>query len=57
MRFIEVSFDGRVLDGAVHALDLPIRPWMLGFRQPMIDVVAGAGEFKSVRAVHARAFA
>jgi hypothetical protein len=30
---------------------------MLGFRQPMIDVVAGAGEFKSVRAVHARAFA
>jgi hypothetical protein len=50
MRFVEVSFNGRVLDGAVHALDLPIRPWMLGFRQPMIDVVAGAGEFKSVRA-------
>ena len=50
MRFVEVSFDCRVLDGAVHALDLPIRPWMLGSRQPMIDVIAGAGEFKSVRA-------
>jgi hypothetical protein len=50
VRFIEISFDGCILDGAVYALDLPIRPWMLGFRQPMIDFVAGAGEFKSVRA-------
>ena len=50
MRFIEISFDGCVLDGAVHALDLPIGPWMFGFGQAMIDVRASAGEFESMRA-------
>ena len=40
---IEVAFDGRILDGAVHfGLDLPIRPGMLGLGQPMIDIIEGA---------------
>jgi hypothetical protein len=29
--FIEVSFDGGVLDGAVHPLDLAVRPGVFGF--------------------------
>jgi hypothetical protein len=46
---IEVAFDGRVLDRAVHSFDLPIGPWMLGLCQPVIDVVVGAGVFEDVR--------
>src|ERR1700709_1979239 len=42
---VEVAFDGRVLDGAVHSFDLPIGPRGLGLCQPMIDVVLGAGVF------------
>ena len=37
--FVEVAFDGRILDGAVHPFDLTVRPGMLGLCQPMIDVV------------------
>jgi hypothetical protein len=29
--FIKVAFDGGVFDGAVHPLDLAVRPRMLGF--------------------------
>ena len=39
---VEVAFDGRVLDGAVHSLDLSIGPSMLGLCQLMIDVVLSA---------------
>ena len=46
---VEVAFDGRVLDGSVHSFDLAIGPRMLGFCQPMIDVVLGAGVFEGVR--------
>ena len=46
---VEVAFDGRVLDGAVHSFDLPIGPGMFGLCQPMIDVVLGAGVFEGVR--------
>src|SRR5208282_6635817 len=46
---VEVAFDGRVLDGAVHSFDLPIGPRVLGLCQPMIDVVLGAGVFEGVR--------
>ena len=45
---IEVAFDGRILDGAVHSLDLPIRPGMLGLGQPMIDIIEGAGVFEGM---------
>src|SRR5208283_5434392 len=50
VRFVEVEFDRRVLDCAVHALDLPVGPRMLRFRQPMVDVVAGACKLEGVRA-------
>jgi hypothetical protein len=46
---VEVAFDGRVLDGAVHSFDLPIGPRVLGLCQPVIDVVLGAGVFEGVR--------
>ena len=36
----EAAF-GRILDGAVHPLDLTVRPGMLGLGQPMIDIVEG----------------
>jgi hypothetical protein len=47
--FIEVAFDGCVLDGAVHPFDLTVRPRMLGLGQPMIDIVEGAGVFEGMR--------
>ena len=37
MGLVEVASDGRVLDRAIHSLDLAIRPWMLGLRQPVVD--------------------
>ena len=49
MGLVEVAFDGRVLDGAVHSFDLPIGPWMLGLCQPMIDVILSTGVFEGVR--------
>ena len=49
MGLVEVSFDGRVLDGSVHAFDLPVGPGMLGHGQAMIDIVVGAGVFEGVR--------
>ena len=49
MGLLEVAFDSRVLDRAVHSFDLPIGPWMLGLCQPVIDVVLGAGVFEGVR--------
>jgi hypothetical protein len=42
------AFDGRVLDGAVHALNLPMGPGMLGLSQAVIDIVAGAGHFEGI---------
>jgi hypothetical protein len=47
--FQEVTFDGRITDGAVHSFDLPIVPWTLGLCQPMIDVVLGASVLEGVR--------
>jgi len=40
---IVVDLDGGVLDGAVHPLNLAIRPRMVGFGQPMLDAVGDAG--------------
>ena len=33
------AFHRGVLDGAVHALDLAIGPWMVRFGQPVLDPV------------------
>jgi hypothetical protein len=49
MSFVEVAFDGCVLDGAVHSFDLPIGPGMLGLCQPVVDVALRAGVFEGVR--------
>ena len=34
---VEVSLDGGVFDGSVHAFDLPIGPGMVGLGQPVFD--------------------
>ena len=41
--------DGRILDGAVHPLDLAVGPGMLGLCMPMIDVVARTSDLEGVR--------
>ena len=33
------AFDGRFFDGAVHALHLAIRSWMVGLGQAVFEVV------------------
>ncbi len=40
--------DGGILDGAVHAFDLPVGPRVAWFREAMVDVVPGAGKLKAV---------
>ena len=47
--FVEVAFDGGVLDRAIHPLDLAIRPWMLWLRQPVVNIIGGAGIFEGMR--------
>ena len=42
------ALDCGVLDRPVPALDLAVRARASGFRQPMLDVEAGAGVFKGV---------
>jgi hypothetical protein len=37
------ALDGRLLDCAVHALDLAVGPRMPGLGQAMVDVVFGTG--------------
>ena len=32
-------FDRRVLDGAVHPLDLAVGPWVVGLGQPVLNAV------------------
>lgn len=38
------AFDGRVLDGAVHALDLAVSPRMIDLGEPVLDTVLAAHE-------------
>ncbi len=39
MAIVVEALDGRVLDGAVHALDLSVCPRMIDFREPVLDAV------------------
>lgn len=39
MAAVVVSFDGRVYDGAVHALHLAVGPWVVGRGQVVLDVI------------------
>jgi hypothetical protein len=42
------SLDRGVLDGAVHALDLAVRPRVPRLGEPVVDVELGAGELEGV---------
>jgi len=46
MGFVVEALDGRILDGAVHPLDLTIGARVLGLGQAVIAVVAGARYFE-----------
>ena len=48
MAVVVEALDGRVLDGAVHPLDLTVGPGMLRLGQAMLDVVLGAGELEGM---------
>src|SRR6266481_6530262 len=50
--FIVEAFDRRLLDGAVHALDLTVGPRVSGLGEAVVDVVLGAGEFEGMSAEH-----
>jgi hypothetical protein len=43
MGFVEETLDGRVLDGAVHSLGLPVGPGMLGrAAYPVVCAISSA---------------
>lgn len=42
------AFDGSFLDGAVHAFDLAIRPWMVDLREPVFDAILSASHVDHV---------
>ena len=48
---VVVAFDGRVLEGAVHSLDLSIGPRVVGLCQAVLDVVLAADPLEHVHAV------
>lgn len=50
VRFVEITADRRLLQGWVHALDLPVGPWMPWFRQPVIDIQESTGVFEGMGA-------
>jgi hypothetical protein len=43
MTVVVEALDGRILDSAVHPLDLAIGPWMPGFGCTVLDIFGGAG--------------
>ena len=50
MGLVKIGADSSLLDGAVHALDLTVGPRVIGFGEPMIDVMAGTGGFEGMGA-------
>lgn len=42
------AFDGRILDGAVHSLDLTVGPRMAGFGQTMLDIEISASHLEGM---------
>jgi len=55
VRLIVIAVDGRLLDGAVHPLDLAIRPRVVGFCQTVLDGVGSADPVEAVDPSFARA--
>ena len=39
MRLVVIALDGRVLNGAIHPLDLPVSPRVIDFGQPVLGAV------------------
>jgi hypothetical protein len=39
VRLVVIALDGRLLDSAIHSLDLPVRPRVIDFGQPMLDAM------------------
>lgn len=54
MAFVVIPFDGGVLDGSVHPLDLTVGPRMVGLGQPVVDAMAPAGPVEGMAAQHCR---
>ena len=48
---VMLALDGGVLDGAVHAFDLTIGPWVVGLGKPMLDAVLVADLIEAVDAI------
>ena len=51
---VVVALDGGLLDGAVHALDLPVRPGVIQLGEAMLDAVLVAAHVEHVRHVTGR---
>src|SRR5579864_6102487 len=49
--FVVVALDGRFLEGAVHPLDLPIGPGVVGFGQAVFDAACSTDLLEGVEAV------
>jgi len=43
---VVIAFDSRFLDGSVHSLDLPIRPWMVNFGEAVFNLAFSAPHLK-----------
>ena len=48
MALVVEPLDGGILDGAVHALDLAVRPRVARLGKPMLDIEFGAGELEGM---------
>jgi hypothetical protein len=48
---VMMAFDGGVLNGAVHPLDLTVGPGMIGFCEPMLDAVCEPDTIEQVDAL------
>ena len=51
MRFVVIVPDGRFLERAVHPLDLPIGPRMVGVGEAVLDVMLAADAVEHVQPI------
>lgn len=47
MAFVVAAFDGRLLDGAIHPLDVAVGLWMVWLGEPMLNVVGLANHVEA----------
>ncbi len=48
VRFVVVALDRRLLESAVHALDLAVGPRVVGLGKPVLDIVGAADLVEAV---------